>query len=236
MSRRHVSKIKRAETNDIGIVLLAYETGQKPKSHISRYLLSTDNGESVIERQSKIISEVFSENSLYIATGSDCDKIASVMPKNVRIVENQNFQSTGAAEYIRLVINNSTERSLLIIDGNILFSEDVLLDLDFSKSFVLCLEGINEQQDIGATISEGRISQFSFGLKSKICDMIFLKDHELNLAEKICKNRDKNKLLIFEVLNFVVNNGGSIHPHTPKRSSSIKKIESAKDVYENSNI
>ena len=111
------------------------------------------------------------------------------MPKNVRIVENQNFQSTGAAEYIRLVINNSTERSLLIIDGNILFSEDVLLDLDFSKSFVLCLEGINEQQDIGATISEGRISQFSFGLKSKICDMIFLKDHELNLAEKICKNR-----------------------------------------------
>ena len=236
MSRRHVSKIKREETNDIGIVLLAYETGQKSKSHTSKYLLSTNNGESVLERQSKIISGVFSENSLYIATGSDCDKIASMVSKNVRIVENQNFQSTGAAEYIRLVINNSAESSLLIVDGSILFSEDVLLDLDFSKSFVLCSEESSEQQEIGATISEGCISQFSFGLQNKIYDMIFLKDHELNLAEKICKNRDKNKLLMFEVLNFVVNNGGSIHPQMPKRSGSVKKIESAKDVHENSNI
>ena len=59
MSRRHVSKIKRADTGDIGVVLLAYETGQKSKSHTSKYLLSMANGNSVIEKQSKIISKIF---------------------------------------------------------------------------------------------------------------------------------------------------------------------------------
>jgi len=236
MSRRHVSKIKRADTGDIGVVLLAYETGQKSKSHTSKYLLSMANGNSVIEKQSKIISKVFSDNSLYIATGLDCDKIVDKIPKSVRIVENQNFHCTGTAEYIRLVINNSTESSLLIIDGGILFSEDVLLDLDFSNSFILCLEGNNDQQNIGATFSEGYISQLSFGLQNKTYDIIFLKDHELKLAEKICSNRDKNKLLMFEIINFIVNNGGSIQPQIPKKTTFLKNVESAKDVYENSNL
>ena len=171
MSRRHVSKIKRADTGDIGVVLLAYETGQKSKSHTSKYLLSMANGNSVIEKQSKIISKVFSDNSLYIATGLDCDKIVDTIPKSIRIVENQNFHCTGTAEYIRLVINNSTESSLLIIDGGVLFSEDALLDLDFSNSFILCLEGNNDQQNIGATFSEGYISQLSFGLQNKTYDI-----------------------------------------------------------------
>ena len=78
-----------------------------------------------------MFSKVFSDNSLYIASGLDCDKIVDTIPKSIRIVENQNFHCTGTAEYIRLVINNSTESSLLIIDGGVLFSEDALLDLDF---------------------------------------------------------------------------------------------------------
>jgi hypothetical protein len=236
MSRRHVSKIKRGKTKDIGVAILAYESGKKSRSHTPKYLLNTASGDIFLEEQIRIVTKTFFKNSVYVATGVECDKISEVLPRHVRIVENQNFHNTGPAEYFRLLINNSTEISLLFIDGDLTFSEDDLFDLDFSRSFVVCAEEACKPQEIGATISDGEIAQLSFGLKNKIHYMFFLKGEELKLAQKICKNRDKNKLLIFEILNFVINNGGELHPYILNKASQIKKIESVKDLYENTHI
>jgi len=236
MSRKHVSKIKRGKTKDIGIVILAYENGKKTRLHTPKHLLNTVRGNIFLEEQIRIVTKTFFENSVYVATGMDCDKIVEILPRHVRIVENQNFHITGPAEYFRLLINNSVETSLLFIDGDLIFSEDDLSDLDFSRSFIVCAEEVCKTQEIGATISDGEIAQLSFGLKNKIHHMFFLKDAELKLAQKICKNRDKDKLLIFEILNFIINSGGKLYPCMPNKASQIKKIESVKDLYENTHI
>jgi hypothetical protein len=236
MSQRHVSEIKRLKTNDFGIVISAFENVQKSKSNIPKYLLSTINGESIIEHQIGIVKKIFSKNCIYVITGSECDKIVSLLPRSIRVVENQNFQLSGSAEYLRLLLNNSTESGLLFIDGNLMFPKDVLLDFDFTKSFLVCAEEECNSQDIGATISDDSINQLSFGLKIKTYNMFFLRDLELELTEKICRNRDKNKLLLFEILNYVMNNGGTIKPHKPKRHHRIKKIETTKDLYEDINL
>jgi|LULM01.1.fsa_nt_gb hypothetical protein len=236
MSRRHVSEIKRSKTDDLGVAILACENSQKSKSYVPKYLLSTIDGQSLIEHQSSIIKKVYSNNCIYVVAGYGCDKVVGLLPKCMRIVENQNFQTSGPAEYLRLLINNSSESGILFIDGNLMFPEDVLLDFDFASSFLVCVEEECNQQDIGVTISNGCVNQLSFGLKTKTYNIFFLRDFELRLAEKICRNRDKNKLLLFEILNYVINNGGIIKQHKPKAKHSIKKIETAKDLYEDNDI
>ena len=237
MSQDHLSKIKRGDTRGIDVVILTYENGHRIKSHSLLCTLATANGKTLIENQISILQSAFSDSDLFVLTGPESDHVTKYLPHNVRVIENRLYNSTGIAENIRLVINNSVNKRLLIISANVILNKKLLSGLEFSRSFSVChsYEKI-KSHEIGVTIDDDCITQFSFGLNSRWCGVDFIQKDEFDLMSKLCKNRDKNKLFMFEILNFIVDNDGDISPHCPDKMSCVQKINSAKELYENTNI
>ena len=62
-----------------------------------------------------------------------------------------------------------------------------------------------KSHDLGLTIDNNLITQFSFGLHNRWCNIDFIQNEEFDLIKKICGNRNKNKLFMFEILNLIIN-------------------------------
>tara|TARA_B100001146_G_C15757552_1_gene254394 strand:+ start:16 stop:438 length:423 start_codon:yes stop_codon:yes gene_type:complete len=123
-----------------------------------------------------------------------------------------------------------SNNSILIISGDLIFNEYALNSVANEGSCVI-IDSNNRISDdeIGVSTNSGRVLNFAYGLDSKWCGIVFLQEKELQLAKNFC-TRDRSKMCSFEMLNYVINNGGKIR-HIEPQNLSITKISSVKDFH-----
>lgn len=130
--------------------------------------------------------------------------------RNIRIVENPNYNSTGDAESIRLGLNASSGNSIFIQCGLSLISHSELIPLSHNNSLLVNKE---RTKNIGVVADGHRALSFSFKAKNSWMNICFLKNTE-NLRSKI--NIVNKNLAMYEVLEpmiddkmYIVNNESS---------------------------
>ena len=234
---RFIQKIKRGSLTT-GVALLSAGLGNRIRSNEPRSLIKI-GGKCLLELQLEALSSMFSEPNILVGIGVESQKIVKKFTGRVRFVENQLYKTTGPFETLRLLVNSSTDDSLLVIHGDLYFNSNILDGADFSKSFVVSdTTGSILEREVGITSVNNKASILSYGLKDKWAQIAFFTGRELATLRSLCckSNDDSKHLLTFEIINSIINKGGSFKVHKPDKTF-IVEIDCMKDIKnENFNI
>ena len=234
---RFIQKIKRGSLTT-GVALLSAGLGNRIRSNEPRSLIKI-GGKCLLELQLEALSSMFSEPNILVGIGVESQKIVKKFTGRVRLVENQLYKTTGPFETLRLLVNSSTDDSLLVIHGDLYFNSNILDGADFSKSFVVSdTTGSILEREVGITSVNNKASILSYGLKDKWAQIAFFTGRELATLRSLCckSNDDSKHLLTFEIINSIINKGGSFKVHKPQKTF-IVEIDCMKDIKnENFNI
>ena len=236
MSRSVTTIKKKILDNNISVVILSAGVGTRIKSAEPRSLLKLGK-KTLLEHQIEAIKRTFKECEIIGVFGTGIDKIIKKSNKNIRIVENQLFQETNNSESLRLGINNTYKDNVLFIHGDIYFTDKIFNSANFKKSFIVT--DINHdisEKEVGVTIEKNKATILSYGLKKKWCQICFLTGKELKLMKNILlkMNKRDKKMLSFELINKIIESGGSFEIHEEKNAH-VVEIDCIKDT-KNENI
>ncbi len=229
-SNRFVTRIKSKDGGDTTAIILSAGAGYRMKSYGPKCLLKATNDKTIIEHQISVIDFCFPKSEIITVLGFECDKVLKFIPNRTRVVENQLYEDTNTAESLRLALNNGVKNSVLVIHGDLIFNKEALTQCDFRHSFAIIDSGKQlRPSEIGVVTSENEITRFGYGLDTKWAQIVFLKDKELKILKSICKNREKNRLYTFEILNEVLDSGGNIRLVEPDNMKIID-VDSSRDL------
>lgn len=223
---------------DIAVAILSAGIGQRIKSYEPRSMIKINNY-TLIDRQISIINQCFIDPEIIGVFGYECQKICKKIGDKIRIVENQLYESTNTAESLRLAFNNTNRNKFLFLHGDLYFNKQTLLNLEYSKSFVVVdNKGMFEDKEAGLTIVNNKATIFSYGLKSKWCQIAFFTGKELKIAKQLFnkfEDSDK-KMLSFEVLNNMISMGANFICYEPNGMEILEIDKIGDNMHENINI
>ena len=230
-SSRFVTQAKknRSETRLSAIVPVA-GMGHRMKSYGPKCLLPADKKHSIIERTIENIKEAYPFAEIIVVVGFEADRIIKALPKDIRVVENQIYETTNVVESLRLALNNSVTDSVLIVYGDLIFNDSTIkgLDENFSCAVIDSKQRFKDEE-IGVTVVDGILTNFAYGLETKWAQIICLTGKELTMLKEFCFDRKKNKMYPFEIFNMIIDKGGIIRA-VENPSMEIKEIDSLKDL------
>jgi len=119
----------------------------------------------------------------------------------------------------------------MFIHGDIFFNQQCL-NVDYSESFLIVDSSqMMKDDEIGVTTIDEKASVLSYGLKTKWAQIAYFtgKEHKIlgNILQKF-EHQDKKKLS-FEVINDVINAGGSFNCYEPSKMK-LLEIDRIKDI------
>ena len=234
---RFIQKIKRSSIST-GIALLCAGLGNRIRSNEPRSLIKIGD-KCLLSWQLDTLKSMFSKPNILVGVGVGSQKIMKKFSGDVSFIENQLYKQTGSFETFRLLVNASTDDSVLLVHGDLYFDASILHDADFSKSFVV-LDTSNSigDREVGMTSVNSKASILSYGLPDKWAQIAFFTGKELAILRQLCyKTNDESKfLLTFEIINSIIGKGGSFRVHKPEKTF-IVEIDCMKDIKnENFNI
>ena len=222
---------KKKEADKMGFAILSAGLGARIKTYEPRSLLKI-NGKTLIERQVSAINNNFNDPEIIGVFGPGVNRISKTMLGKIRIVENQNYESTNNSESLRLAVNNCLTKSIMFFHGDILFTNGLFESLDFNKSFILYEDrGMIDEKEIGVTVINNNATILSYGLEEKWCQIAYLHKRELKILRNIFSNFTKHdkKMLTFEIINKIIELGGSFQAKKLDRAK-IVEIDCIKDI------
>lgn len=193
-------KVVKDEPLYVGI--LASTVGYRQKAYGVRIL--TQVGDSTVsELQLSALRNSCPNAKISLVAGFQADKVIRNRAFNVSILENQLYLDTSSGEEIRLLLNSINPSRLLLVDGAIVFDYQCINRLTESSS-VFVYEN-EDDSEVGMQIEDGFVTHFSYGLTNKFSGLVYLEGEILESLKKMI-NRNHSKLLLFELLNMLINN------------------------------
>ena len=230
----------------ISVVILCDLPGYRMKSYGPTSLVSINN-KCLIDLQIDAIKKTFSNYEIILCVGFDSEKIYKYVRSkykniNIRLVENQIFNSCNSCEGARLAINNTLNDKILILDGSLLIHKKTLINIDTTKICALIEKHPSENLEVGININaENKAQHFSFGAYRTWSELIYINGIDaIENIRKFLNNDESKKKFIFEAMNDLLKNKYEILCVENKfpiyKISNIKTYHNIKDNHEIFNI
>lgn len=238
--KRNVKISNNEQPELITIVLLCDSPGYRMKSYGALPLISINEKYRLIDMQIHAIQQVFKNFEIILCVGFDAEKICRYIRSkynkiNIRVVENQLFESSNSCESTRIALNNTFNHKLLICDGNLLLNKQALSLVDDKTSCILIENRPSDNLEIRVNIDDKNQAQyFSFGAHKTWSEIVFLNDQEsIEIFRKFLSSHDNKTKFIFEALNELVKSKVAIkciyNDNTLYKISNIKTYRSIKE-------
>lgn len=222
---RFVVPVRRGRKTGVGItaIVLSASVEYRMRSYGPKLLFKGPDGCCLMEKIVDGICLRFNGSDIIFTIGFQADKIIKNKPPVGRLVENQLYETTNTIEECRLAFNNCDCASTLIIHGDIFFESFLLDTIDIKESSVVIdTMGRMPEDDIGVTIVDNKATIFAYGLSNKWCYITYLRGKEFELFKSFCSDRENSTKFVWEGLNHVIDNGGSIKTIENKEANIIK--------------
>jgi choline kinase len=239
-------KQTRVKTNDlVTIALILSKPGQKMKSYGPVQLLNLGY-HILIDIQIEAIRAVHKNFEIIICCGFEASKVIKYVKTkyknlNIRIIENQLFETTNCCETLRLCLNNISSNSSLLVCGGDLLLYPELIKIHEDKPYII-VEKENRKisgLEIGSIADNtGMVTNISFGLPNVWSEIFYLhsKDCIEHLRKIVSSSGFANKL-IFEALNEFGNSkfkfNQVVNKYSTVKIDNMKTYHKVKEVYEN---
>jgi len=195
----------------ISIVLFSENHGYRMKSYGPISLMKIE-GKTLIQRQVEAIKATFKNFEIVLCSGFETQKTVEFVKRNfadvnIRVVENQIHFNSNCCESARLCLHNINNDKVLMCNGALLITPEMLRNIDYSESTVLCQEKDEFKNfDVGIIENTGRLESMAVGIKTKLWNEIaFFATRKIinSLYTTISSPEYKNRFL-FEAINTVL--------------------------------
>jgi len=194
----------------ITIVMICDTPGYRMKSYGPPSLIKIGD-KRLIDHQIDAIGKRLTNFEIILCVGFDAERVGKHIRShypdvNVRIVENQVFNDSNTCEGMRLALNNTNNDKILVLDGNIMFSPDILSQIKVSQSCVLGEKEPSDNLEIGFNLNESeQIEHFAFGASQLWSEIFFLSNREaVETLRKIVSGAGYKTKFMFEALNDLI--------------------------------
>ena len=230
LARRHIAPSKKVKTQDkLSVVILAAGTGRRMIAKGSRSLMLLNKTTCVLQHQINTIMSVYPNADIVAVTGFEHEKVRQHMyGQKVRFVQNYQYEHRGMAHGLSLGLDACTVSPVLVMHGDIVFNKYALVGIDNASCVLLAPKNISRNK-IGVTIQDGVATHFSYTMPEKWGQIAFVQEKELELLRSVVFDDGSGHLLLYEVLNKVIDNGGILKCHTSDKME-IVEIDKNKDL------
>lgn len=229
------------ESDLITVFLLCDNPGYRMKSYGPLSLVDINNTK-LIDHQIQSIHKVFKNYELVVCVGFDAEKICKHIRnkygkyKNIRLVENQLYNFSNSCESLRLCLNNTLNKKILICDGNLFINPNSLHLINTDKSCALFEKDPCENLEIGFNKDDFNLIQhFSYGARYTWSEIFYINgDNIVESLRKIIVSYDSKTRFIFEAINELIKMQYEIkaiqNPNKIIKINNIKTYHALKDL------
>lgn len=195
----------------------------------------------LIDKQILAIDRKFNNYEIIVSLGNCSDILHEHIIKNhsnkqIRIIENKNYETTNSCETARLCLNNTTNDKLCIMDGNLFFESKIFDGCDFSNSFAMLNDKEEESLEIRANTNNKEIKFFCYGASKPWCEIVFMNGKNIIYdLHNILKSKNFRKKFLFEAMNEIVrihNVSGKINKKHIAKIKNIRTYNKIRSQYE----
>ncbi len=215
------------------IIIPAAGCGQRMGSKGPKGLISLGN-ETVIQRQIRLLNNAYPDSRIIVVGGHKHDKLYKSLSRETSFVLNKDFENTNSAASVRVGLEyTKLEHPALIIYGDLVFNKHTLLQRYAwpKESSVIVDESPLRSDEVGVSENNGLAMHFAFGLPTKWSHIVMLMPKEKKLFMEGCKPPERRGYLSYEILNYVLQNGGRFKLVRPT-GMKLVEIDTTKDVPE----
>lgn len=216
--------------NDICIIIPVAGLGKRMKAYGPKASIILNKEETVLERQIKILRCYFPKAKIVVVCGFQKEKIHEIVDNEIKLVENKKYKDSNICLSIKIGINAYNSKKILIINGDLVFSEEIFLNTPKNCSWIAIDNNQNQRSsEVGVNIVDGNITNFCYGLNPKWGHIVYLTGKEADIFKKLIVLETSDKKFSFEILNDVIDMGGIIKPQFHKKWKLVE-IDTSKDI------
>lgn len=186
-------------SKNVNVVILNAGSGYRIKSYGPKCLLKLNNGESILERQLRLIFKKYRNAKIFQSVGFESYKIQknkNIKKYNIEYTENTSFDSTNNLFSLKQVLVNNNILDCFVLFGDVVFDEEHFPDLP-NQSTVFSSQNHRENK-IGINGNNGFASYMIWGLETSWSEILYL---DKDLVSYIKKFQYSDNAYILEVLN-----------------------------------
>ena len=219
----------------VSIVLFSENHGYRMKSYGPISLMKIE-GKALIRRQVEAIKATFKNFEIILCSGFETQRTVEFVKNNfsevnIRVVENQIHFNSNCCESARLCLHNTNNSKILMCNGALLLTSDMLRSIDYSKSTVLCQEKDEYKNfEVGVIDNGGTLESMAVGIKTKVWnEVVYLSNKRIinSLYATVSNPEYKNRFL-FEAINVVLKDNKMMT--TEMQDSPAIKIQNIKTL------
>jgi choline kinase len=220
----------------INIIIPAAGIGRRMKSYGPKALVKV-NDKSIIEHQLTKLQTVYPGSKVYIVTGFEHDKIRNCFYQwhynqmfsklEIHLIYNPLYELTNNAYSTMLAMEKAKSGDYLIINGDVIFSEQHIKCLN-KTGCVVDAGGYIENREIGVNINNDTILSFAYGSKTKWAQIAYLEDKHREKYIRIAKDERSYKWFTFEVFDKMINEG--VEFNVAYTDSFLLEVDTIKDI------
>ncbi len=223
-------KVKQSK-EDISILLISGSIPYGMKAYGPKPLLNVIGGLTLLEKQIQVINNVFPNSEITVILGYEADKIIK-KKYNIRIIENQLYETTGESEQVRLGLNSLLTKDVLIINGDLIFNEHAI-SFEKEKNSILISNKEKNKSEIGATLVDNKVTFLSYTLEEyKWANIFYVSSKNYQDLYNIVNNRDNNKMYCFEIINLLLKKDIEFQSYGENKDVKAVKIDTSSDIQE----
>lgn len=164
-----------------------------------------------------------------MVAGFEHQRLRRVLPRSVRMVKNLEFETTNVARSIAIgLAETKPGRSVLVVYGDLVFSPEVIAGLSIKRSSIVVCESEGREAEVGVMSVDGNATCLSYGLPQPWAHVVMMAPAEKELFLKSAAGQHRDKHFGFEILNDVIDQGGSFAVTT--RKARLVEIDTSKDI------
>jgi len=191
----------------VTVILLSDKVGHRMKSYGATPLLSLGR-DTILDYQLQAVRSRFSNYEVIICTGFDSERVTRFVKEkyrreNIRIVENQMYTHTNNCESLRLCLNNTLSKKVIVCDGNILMNGPLFSIINNVRSSIIVEQDHPDSFEVGSTIDDnGNVTNLCYGLDNKWSEILYLDDdNAIEHLRRVVSSPDYKTKFIFEAIN-----------------------------------
>jgi CTP:phosphocholine cytidylyltransferase-like protein len=204
------------------VILLCASEGKRTKSFGPRSLLSV-HGETLIDSQLEEIKSI-GIHEIIIGLGFGADKIIKHLAahNNVKFVENENYNLSGAARTLNMTLRITNAERIILAHGDISFN-NIALKFPTNGSYLLIDRSTMEKDKVGVNIIGNHVIGFNYSAAQKWGQIASITGEELSLLRKLCSDRKNDMLCTHELFGRIIDKDGVFNTYISSKSK-IKEI------------
>jgi choline kinase len=228
---RHVAPAKSmGSSGNLTVVIPAAGMGKRMKSYGPKSLLRVHGGVSILERQIKLVWQLYPKADIIVTVGFEAERIINEIKPiyPVRFVFNKDFETTNVVYSINLALKAAIANQLMLVYGDLVFNDKMIRNLGKGNSKVIVdTKGQMREDEVGVVCNNNNAENFAYSIDTKWCQLAYLNTKELKIFEKVVSDYAHKNWFGYEALNKVLSLGGSFEILEP-RQGNIIEVDSIK--------